>query len=147
MPATAQLSKAREMQAERTEDCTICEKTGCLTADGWYSETTLDRDEDGYYMAGHGEYLRDAVETPAGWVCSKRCRSQAMFAAASPFEREALLKVHDACRALAEYGKDAMRVMDAGMDEAPVWLTDEAAALLEAVGDDGNNMPEWCNHA
>lgn len=131
----------------RLEDCIICKKTGCLTADGWYAGSILLHDEDGPYLAGMGKYMCDAVETPAGWACSKQCRSQAMFAAASPFEREALLKVHDACRALAEYGKDAMRVMDAGMDEAPVWLTDEAAALLEAVGDDGNNMPEWCNHA
>lgn len=145
MNATAQ--RSRDMKMERTEDCAICKKTGCLTSDGWYSDATLERDEEGYYMAGHGEYLGDAVGTPAGWVCCKRCRSQAMYAGASQFEQEALYKVHDACRVIAEYGKEALRVMEAGMDEAPVWLTDEAGELLVALGDDGNDMPEWCNHA
>jgi hypothetical protein len=134
------------MQPERTEDCTICKKTGCLTSDGWYSEATLDRDEDGYYMAGHGEYLGDAVETPAGWVCSKRCRSQAMFAGASPFERKALQKVHDACRVLSEYGNKARALVNAHTDIfVDVALISEANDFLDAIADDGKDMPAWCN--
>jgi hypothetical protein len=143
MAANALLSQSLE---PKTEDCSICGKTGCQTVDGWHTDFSIEHDETSY-LAGRGEYLIDATDTPSGWVCSKRCRSQAMFNATSGYDREALLKVYDACRVIAEYGKDAMRVMEAGMEEAPVWLTDEAASLLQALGDDGNDMPEWCNHA
>jgi hypothetical protein len=96
-------------------------------------------------MAGHGEYLGDAVETPAGWVCSKRCRSQAMYAGASQFEREALRKVHDACRVIAEYGKEAISAVNASMDDASSDPIQEANAFLDAIADDGKDMPAWCN--
>jgi hypothetical protein len=146
MHANAQLSRAREMQPERTEDCTICKKTGCLTQDGWYSDATLDRDEDGYYLAGHGEYLGDAVETPAGWVCSKRCRSQAMYNACGDYDKAALRKVHDACRVLSEYGNEARALVNAHTDIfVDVALISEANDLLDAIGDDGKDMPAWCN--
>jgi hypothetical protein len=135
----------RKPETERTEDCAICQKTGCLTADGWYTDATLERDEDGYYMAGHGEYLGEAVETPQGWVCGKRCRSQAMYQGAGKFDQATLRKVHDACRVIAEYGAGAIRVLEAGMEESPTWLVDQATEFLEAVHDDGNDMPVWCN--
>lgn len=143
MSATAQ--RKRDLQMERTEDCAICKKTGCLTADGWYTESSLERDEDSYYMAGHGEYLGDAVVTPSGWVCSKRCRSQDMYDRADDYDKKALRKVHDACRVIAEYGKDILRFVDGNLDDAPTYLTDAASDFLEAVSDDGSDMPQWCN--
>jgi hypothetical protein len=141
-------SKYDDMKPQREEICVICKKEGSLVSGGWYTETYVDTDEDGYYLAGEGDYLIDAFDSPAGWVCSNRCRSQAMYQLASELEKESLRKVRNACWILAEYGKYALDVVNKKMDGfVSDELIDSANNFLEVVADDCNNMPEWCEEA
>jgi hypothetical protein len=138
-----------ELEPIATAQCIICKQYGQQVSDGWYKETFIDNDgndEYGEYLAGQG-WLSEATDTPSGWVCSERCQSQAMYNRATPDEKEALKKVHAACRAIVEYGTKAREVINKAMDSyVGESLLDEPAFLLEAVKDDGNSMPEWCNY-
>ncbi len=135
-----------DLKPRREENCCICDRTGYLVAAGsWYEDTCVDTDEDGPYVAGSGSPLYDAADTPSGWVCGLRCRSQAMYDRADDAEKEALKQVRDACYVLLEYGKRARKSANRDMaSETSEALIDEAGAFLEAVADDGDNMPDWC---
>lgn len=101
------------LEPEREEKCVACSKVAYLLPDGeWNTETAIVRDEDGPFLTADGDSLPGAADTPMGFVCSEICRSQAMYNAADEGQKEALDKVLDACRVLAEYGPTAFRLAD-----------------------------------
>lgn len=132
------------LQPARSESCIACKTTACLIPDGWYPDCRI-ADDDGFpYLEGFGHEFMDADDTPHGWVCSKLCRSQAMYANASDAEKVVLRKVMEACRVIEEYGHNALSLVEKGMGE---YLSDSLNAganeFLEAVyGVD--DMPKWC---
>lgn len=136
-------SRHDHLEPERTETCAACKKTGCLVSDGWYTDTSVEDDEDGPYLAGGGETLRDAEDTPSGWVCSNACRSQAMYASASVSERLALDRTLDACLTIAEYAAHANPVVKRYFDGH---LTGLIAKVNDFLGEiEHDKTPDWCN--
>lgn len=135
--------KYAHLEPEREEVCAACGCTGYRTVDGWSTETRVDNDGDGSYLTADGESLDDAGDTPMGWVCGKTCRSQAMYNAADEYDRKSLRKVRDACRVLAEQGRDALDLVNRlGEDMVSDSLMEEAGTFLRAIED---GFASWCN--
>lgn len=133
------------LRPEREEPCIICKTTACLIPDGWYPDCHIAEDDGVPYLAGEGREMMDASDTPHGWVCSKLCRSQAMYEHASDADKKALRKVMEACRIIEEYGKQALEAVDKGMADSFLTetLTEGASEFLEAIyGTD--DQPKWC---
>jgi hypothetical protein len=136
-----------DMEPERIEVCCVCNRTGYLVRDSrWYEATCIDTDEDGAHLMGRGRPLYDAADTASGWVCSRRCRSQAMYdRIKDDCDKEALKDVHEACKTLIEYGKSAILLVNREMDETLDYeLVQRANKFLEEIGDDEGGSPDWC---
>lgn len=144
-PSLAPEFHPEHLAPKRNEICIICKKTACLVPDdGWYPDYFI-ADGDAPYVAGEGNELMDAVDTPHGWVCSKLCRSQAMYDHASDSDKQALRKVMEACRVIEDFGKEALQIAEKGMGNPFLSekITEAANEFLEAVyGVD--DMPKWC---
>ena len=128
----------------REEVCVSCNLIGYKLEDSdWVYDVRVVRAADGPYLAG--EDLPEADDSPMGWVCSDRCRSQAMYDKATPEQKEALDKVRDACMVLAEYGKVAVDLVNEQTSHTAAPLGALANLFLEAIHDTPNDPPEWCN--
>lgn len=134
-----------DLEPEDEETCVICGKQGDLIDGSWYEDSYAETEDGMPYIAGRG-YLKDATETPSGWVCSKRCRSQEMYNRASRDGKFHLGAVRDAARVIYEQFDCAANIVDGEMggylgDGA----VDSAKKFLEAIGEeDGEDGPDWC---
>ena len=132
-----------QLESSREATCVVCEKTACRAEDGWYADTVVQNNGDGPYLEGDGEYFPDADDTPHGWVCSKGCRSDAMFNHASDAEKKALRRVRDACHVLDQYGREALALVEKGMEDSVSDLLPRiAVSFLRAIAAD---EAQWCN--
>lgn len=127
-----------QLESSREATCIVCEKTACRAEDGWYADTVVQNDGDGPYLEGDGEFFPGANDTPHGWVCSKACRSDAMFNHAGDAEKKALRRVRDACHVLDQYGREALALAEKGMEDTP----SSAVDFLRAIAAD---EARWCN--
>ncbi len=134
-----------DLRPQREEVCSVCGRTGCYVLDGWYEDTCVETDENGAFLIGQGDCLFDAVDIPSGWICSVTCQSQAMYDHADDFDKEALKKVREACMTLREYGKYAQKIVNREMEgHSGEDLLIHADEFLKVIGDDDDNMPDWC---
>lgn len=145
LPSASPSSPFDYLRPEREESCIICKTTACLVSDGWYADTNVADDGGIPYLEGYGREFVNASDTPHGWVCSKACRSQAMYEHASDSEKRNLIRVRDACRILVDYGKQILNVVEEVMDHPSLTdnLVDGANEFLETIAD--GDCSEWCN--
>ena len=128
----------------REEVCASCNLIGYKLEDSdWVYDVRVVRAADGTYLAG--EYLPEADDSPMGWVCSDRCRSQSMYDKATPEQKEALNKVRDACMVLAEYGRVAKDLVDSSTAYTMTSGFAAADGFLSNIHEIPNDPPEWCN--
>ena len=128
----------------RQARCVTCGVEAVLYEGDWIADAEVERDTFGDTVVD-GNTLCKGEETPLGFCCSKRCRSQAMFSHADASEQEALRRVSDACRVIAEYGRIAVRVLESGMEDSPRELIAQAEDFLEITASSEDDTPEWCN--
>jgi|ERR1700733_835354 len=115
---------------QRTGYCIACKQQAYLIDDGWYTDTFIKIDDEGDYLAGEGA-LVDADNTPMGWVCSQSCRSQAMYNAASEWEKLILDRVLDAQRFISEFRELSSKIIRERMG-AEYETAEEFIDLVEA---------------
>jgi len=124
--------------------CIVCGKEGTPTDSGWVENPELQTDPEGDYW--DGDALLEADDTKHGWVCSNRCRSQAMYDHLDDNDKKALNAVVDACRVLSEFGARALKIVNRETgDYVNSRLTELADDLLKSVHYDIDDPPAWLN--
>ena len=125
--------------------CIVCGKEGTPTDSGWVENPELQTDPEGDYW--DGDALLDAYDTRHGWVCSNRCRSQAMYDHLDDNDKKALNAVVDACRVLSEFGARALKIVNRETGDYVYFskLTEMADDLLKSVHYDIDDPPAWLN--
>lgn len=138
LPSAAPESKYEHLEPAKEAMCAYCKRSSYLTEDGWDTEVCVDNDGVSDFLTGCGECLTEAADTPMGWVCSNYCRSQAMYAQAENWEKEALEKVLEACWILVEHGEAARAILSEKMEDEPSFeFIRGADDFIAIVGESG----------
>jgi hypothetical protein len=90
--------------------------------------------------------LKDALLTPKGYICSRRCMSQLMFQSADKAQQEKLLRLDRALAEIAETAPDLIAMLEEWEIECNLAkLCRKAGEARSALGYDSRYrpMPKW----
>ncbi len=131
---------------EREDTCIVCGKCAVCIDGDWFKDYETDTDGSSDWLSGIDE-LEGAGNSKYGFTCSIQCRSQAMYNHATPEQKAALNDMHDACLVIVEQAREVIdlvnRETDAGLPQDQIIA--RASEFLDAIGNDGHSMPDWCN--